>query len=468
MKKWKLPEIVRCAFVAAVLAGSPLYSQAPDAALTEEPTIADETAGGDTSDQAATIEPSPKDDPQFATYFDQDALVEAWKSLDADTLTDLALRLAEGEKVLLRNRNSVTSTQLFRAAIHVAVETRNKDALARLKKATASSADLQETVTAAEQVAGQNRAISPAFAALASGDAEEGSAKAVVLHDIQQAMIAQDKAGLESLASAVDSSEAYDEEAKKQIKSAIEAASKDVGADAADYINALNELSADSRSAALDAIEGSVSRLAKSYLLKSVGTYPTTGNDNWGNQIEKKIWNVAKFKHEWIRKNHGLWTKWSVALDNPRDNLQIEVRDAKIASKNTLSFQVYLRTRVRGQFDAQSWSWGVKLASAKFAARADVKLWVNVSVTITPTGPTSINIKSSSNADIKYENLVFDKVGAFGGGTAQLLGKAVESAFRGWFSSKYQAIRSDASAAIRQACIKERDIYIPIKKYLKI
>lgn len=77
-----------------------------------------------------------------------------------------------------------------------------------------------------------------------------------------------------------------------------------------------------------------------------------------------------------------------------------------------------------------------------------------------------LSSNSNSHASIKYENLVFDRVGVFGGATAEVLGRTIESAFRGWFSSKYQAVRDDAAAAVRAACTQERDIYIPIKRYL--
>jgi len=71
-------------------------------------------------------------DPAFARFVQGRDLVDAVRKLDADRLTDLALELAEGERVLLRPHRALSSQRLLNLAARVATEQRDLDALRRL------------------------------------------------------------------------------------------------------------------------------------------------------------------------------------------------------------------------------------------------------------------------------------------------------------------------------------------------
>jgi hypothetical protein len=435
--------------------------------------------GGPESEQtAATAELSPAEaeglaeDRAFAPYFDAALLAEAIQALDAATLVDLSLRLADGERALLRKRAGVSAGRLMRLAARIAAETRDKDSFQRLKKAAQAGTDheLQQHLAALEPVLSQSRAANgPAAAFGVANPSPADDAIKALLHDADLARITGDASELkkwQSNLAGVQLNSAQQSQLRDVLTRAVQAATQAEGADA----ELLRKLSGESRaSTAVLAIEGAVSRLAKVYVVRELGAYPWEGSTNWGNQIEKRVWNPIKFKHETIRANHGQWSKYSVALDNAGDNLYIEVRNSRSSARDTLTFQVYLRTRIRAGVTIQEWSWGAKLGSATFNARADLKLWVDIAVKITPKSLTQFTISvNSTNASITYENLVFDRVGLFGGYTAETLGRLVESVFRGWFSAKYAAVRNKACESIRRACAYERDIYLPIKKLLGI
>src|SRR4051812_1913645 len=52
----------------------------------------------------------------FERYVDPEMLASAWDAKDAELLTDLALQIAEGERILLRPRRGISADQ----ALHVA------------------------------------------------------------------------------------------------------------------------------------------------------------------------------------------------------------------------------------------------------------------------------------------------------------------------------------------------------------
>jgi len=453
--------------------------QQPAPSAANAATSAPSTDGADVGDESeATGQLTAEElaaiggDLSFAPYFDSQLLNSAVESLDASLLTDAALKLSEGERVLLRPRRGISSKQLFRLAANVAAANRDKDSMQRIQRAVGAldDKDLKDYLGNLLVLASQSRASDPLMQVFSKeAEGETDAALKDLLHEIEVARLTGDTARLDALSGKLGEL-TLPQADKDQLTKILQKAREEMKSAGAVDPAILEALSSGARASyTLATVQGALNGLAKQYIIKHLGTYPMSDSNNWGNQLEKKIWNPIKFKHEKIHKNHGLWTKWDIALDSPSDNLFFEVRSLRIKSKDTIAFQAYVRARARGKFEAEEWSWGQKLGSARFEARVDVKVWVDIEVTITPLAGTTFRISSTSpSADIKYENLVFDKVGKFGGATAELLGRVIESAFRGWFSKKYQAIRDDARTALRQACVKERDIYIPIKRVLGI
>lgn len=79
--------------------------------------------------------PDDLNDAAFARYADLLLLGQAWDSHDAAMLTDVALQLAEGERVLLRPHKAIDTGMLFEIAARVAGDRNDKATLDRLDKA---------------------------------------------------------------------------------------------------------------------------------------------------------------------------------------------------------------------------------------------------------------------------------------------------------------------------------------------
>jgi hypothetical protein len=73
-----------------------------------------------------------KRDATFERYVDLRLLAEAMKSLDPAMLADVALQFAEGERILLRGHNSISTDEVLEFAIRVAGQKRDEKTLARL------------------------------------------------------------------------------------------------------------------------------------------------------------------------------------------------------------------------------------------------------------------------------------------------------------------------------------------------
>ena len=104
-------------------------------------------------------------DPAYERYVDLALLSAAWEEKNAELLTDVALQLAEGERVLLRPHKGITSDQVFSAAVRVGAERKDKAILARLTKilTTLGKAELAAEAKLAGQLADKSRAFDPAL-----------------------------------------------------------------------------------------------------------------------------------------------------------------------------------------------------------------------------------------------------------------------------------------------------------------
>lgn len=74
-------------------------------------------------------------DPAFDRYMSLAELGDAWRSHDAAALTDAALQIAEGERVLMRPHAQLPAEKLLSVAAKLALEKKDQETLARLKRA---------------------------------------------------------------------------------------------------------------------------------------------------------------------------------------------------------------------------------------------------------------------------------------------------------------------------------------------
>ncbi|QDU28304.1 hypothetical protein ETAA8_34040 [Anatilimnocola aggregata] len=104
-------------------------------------------------------------DPAFERYVDLLLLGQAWETLDAVLLTDCALQLAEGERVLMRSHKAISSQQVLDLAAKIAADKRDTatlDRLANVAQVTKNTA-ASEQIAAARKLASASRSVNPAL-----------------------------------------------------------------------------------------------------------------------------------------------------------------------------------------------------------------------------------------------------------------------------------------------------------------
>jgi len=74
-------------------------------------------------------------DPIFDSYATESEVAAAVNSVNAELLTDVALKLAEGERILVRKRKHFSAEDLFELAIRISMESGDHKTLARLGEA---------------------------------------------------------------------------------------------------------------------------------------------------------------------------------------------------------------------------------------------------------------------------------------------------------------------------------------------
>jgi hypothetical protein len=98
-------------------------------------------------------------DPAFDVYVSPQLIGQAFASADAALLTDVALQLAEGERVLLRSRNGITAAQASQLALKAASDKHDKGALDRLTRHAERQGDknLATQIATAQKLAATSR-----------------------------------------------------------------------------------------------------------------------------------------------------------------------------------------------------------------------------------------------------------------------------------------------------------------------
>ncbi len=150
---------------AMVLIATFLLSAVPDAwrARGQEgpwpaPTAGSTGGGSSTSRGPPVAAPGLDDaqlqDPAFERFLDPRLLARAWERQDAASLTDMALLLAEGERVLLRSHKAFRPDHLLELAAYVAADLDDHATLERLARAAEARKDaaLADLVKQADQL----------------------------------------------------------------------------------------------------------------------------------------------------------------------------------------------------------------------------------------------------------------------------------------------------------------------------
>ncbi len=107
--------------------------------------------------------PEDLQDPAFERYVDLLVLAKAWNQLDPALITDVAMQLAEGERVLLRSHKAITSDELIKLAVKIAADKCDQNTLERLRKYYEQRGDkaMSESLATSCKLAGESRAVDP-------------------------------------------------------------------------------------------------------------------------------------------------------------------------------------------------------------------------------------------------------------------------------------------------------------------
>jgi len=200
-------------------------------------------------------------DPAFAKFVDLSLLAEAMAGPNAALLLDVALGLAEGERVLVRNhRAGLTSEAMMAKVVKLAARTNDKATLDRITKAATSLNKPQwaKLVTETKEFAGVSR--DGPTVAIGKIDLPAVDLTHVVHRACDRAVITNQKGDLEDLKKTVASARA-DQKVKEYLTGLIESTLKSIAQTPDDTDDILAEFASATR-------DGGASAAVAAYVLQ--------------------------------------------------------------------------------------------------------------------------------------------------------------------------------------------------------
>jgi len=175
--------------------------------------------------------PADMADPAFDQYVDMALLADAWSRLDPALMTDVALQLAEGERILMRSHKAVSASQMLRLAAKLAAEKGDKELLSRIGTSAAKlgKEDFAAEVQGSAKLAAKSRGMDANFQVKVDDlTPQQYDALRGMLLAIQAARVASDQDGLSELTGDVDRLDGLTDEQRGQLKSMISSSRKQV------------------------------------------------------------------------------------------------------------------------------------------------------------------------------------------------------------------------------------------------
>ena len=205
-------------------------------------------------------------DPAFSKHVDLSLLAEAMAKPDAALLVDVALGLAEGERVLVRNhRSGLNSEDLMARAVKLAARLNDKTTLDRISKAAtvANKPQWAKLVTETKEFAGVSR--DGPTVAIGKIDLPAVDLTHVVQRACDRAVITNQKGDLEDLKKTVASARA-DQKVKEYLTGLIESTLKSIAQAPDDTDDILAEFASATR-------DGGASAAVASYVLQEAVSF---------------------------------------------------------------------------------------------------------------------------------------------------------------------------------------------------
>ncbi|MCA9174988.1 MAG: hypothetical protein KDB14_10950 [Planctomycetales bacterium] len=192
-------------------------------------------------------------DKDFAKHVEIRLLGVAWQNLDAKLMTDVALQLREGERVLGRKHPKISSRQILNLAAKVAADGGDQETLERLVRVAAANGDETEVtkLKKLQSLAGKSRSSAvdlggtPIFSA---DDINQGAVPAFgnMLMQIRAAKVSGARDALTSLPKGAELLSSLRDSHRSRLKEIIDEAVESIG-EADDSIPAIQLLIRDSR-----------------------------------------------------------------------------------------------------------------------------------------------------------------------------------------------------------------------------
>lgn len=228
-------------------------------------TLAGATASGLSADDPAAGDPTTAvlvatGDAGFDHFLDTERLQQALETLDGAAVTDIALQLAEGERVLLRKHASgVTPQALLDVALKLAAAAQDAETLSRIGQAAGQLklAELQTRAAALADVAKATRSTQVAPALAADGPTPARAVFDLLQQQLQLAAAVGDRAAVELIRDGASQQTDLTKELQAQLAAAAAAALEELPVAAPadggqDATALLRQLAADSRAVAID------------------------------------------------------------------------------------------------------------------------------------------------------------------------------------------------------------------------
>lgn len=238
-------------------------------------------------------------------------------------------------------------------------------------------------------------------------------------------------------------------------------------------------LAADPPSAMTAAESKQLSDVVKQLLVKYLPDPAVTSKHNWGQQKEITVrfeperkgpfrWQVERVKE---KRNDGHWTALKLTAMNPRDNLNVELKDVLSPAQGKTTFTAVLSGPVRFGFEQQMWKAGVRLYSGETRGRCDAKSILQCETTSRLDWapgkllPTQILRVKVTKADLSYDHLKIEHTAGLGGEAAELIGDTVLAAVKRMKPSLEKDLIEKANAAVVKAG-DSKEIRLEMEKLL--
>jgi hypothetical protein len=183
-------------------------------------------------------------------------------------------------------------------------------------------------------------------------------------------------------------------------------------------------------------------------------------SDHWGhkaNAANQIVWHGLRPEIIKKPKNDGHWRKLRLTAANPAASLEFRLSDLKFEGEDRQTFKAFLALGAHVDFEQEVWEKGLRLYRGNSEARLRIKANLDVETTMRLEKneksflPDTVFRLRVTRADVSYDNLVVEHIGAIGGTGARWVGEALRSSLKQWKPSIERELMAKANAAVVKA-----------------